>query len=46
MFMSLHDIAAQSHNVNIANRSFENTAKFKYLGMATTDVFHEDIKIM
>jgi hypothetical protein len=45
MFMSLHQIAAQRHNINIANRSFENTEKLKYLGMAPTDTIHEDIKI-
>jgi hypothetical protein len=31
--MSLYQNAGQNHNIKIANRSFENMAKFQYLGM-------------
>jgi hypothetical protein len=37
MLMSHHKNAEQSHNIRIANRSFENVAKFRYLGMTLTD---------
>jgi hypothetical protein len=32
MLMSRHQNAGQNHNIMIANRSFQNVAKFKYFG--------------
>jgi hypothetical protein len=37
MLTSHHQNAGQNHNIKIANRSFENAAKFKYLEMTVTD---------
>jgi hypothetical protein len=36
----------QKHSINIANRSFEDVAKFKYLGTTLTDrnCMHEEFK--
>jgi hypothetical protein len=38
--------AGQKHNIKIANRSFEDVTKFKYLGKPVTDQFcmNEEIK--
>jgi hypothetical protein len=35
--MSRHQNSGQKHNIRIANESFENVAKFKYLGTTLTD---------
>jgi hypothetical protein len=45
MLMS-HQKIGQKHSIKIANRSFENVAKFKYLGTTLTDqnCMHEEIK--
>jgi hypothetical protein len=39
MLLSRHPNAGQNHNINIASRSFENVAPFKYLG---TTVINQD----
>jgi hypothetical protein len=36
--MSHHAKAGQNHNIQIADKSFENVAKFRYLGMTGTDL--------
>jgi ribosomal protein S2 len=45
MLMS-HKKAGRKHGIKIANRSFENVAKFKYLGTTLTDQnrIHTEIK--
>jgi ribosomal protein L10 len=37
MFMSHHQTTRQNHYIKDANKSFENMAKFKYLGMTVTN---------
>jgi hypothetical protein len=37
IFMCCQQTAGQSHNIKIANKSFESLAKFKRLGMASTN---------
>jgi hypothetical protein len=37
MLMSHWQKAGQRHSIKIVNRSFEDVAVFKYLGMALTD---------
>jgi hypothetical protein len=46
MLLSCHPNAGQNHDVDIANRSFESVAQFKYLGMTVTNqnVIQEEIK--
>jgi hypothetical protein len=46
MLLSRHQNAAQNHDMEVANRAFENVAQFKYLGMTVTDQYfiHEEIK--
>jgi hypothetical protein len=46
MLMSRNQKIGQKHSIKIANRSFEDVAKFKYLGTTLTDqnCMHEEIK--
>jgi hypothetical protein len=46
MIMSRHSNSGQSHNIRIANESFENVAKFKYLRTTPTNQndIHDEIK--
>jgi hypothetical protein len=46
MLMSRSQKIGQKHSIKIANTSFENVAKFKYLGTTLTDqnCVHEEIK--
>jgi hypothetical protein len=37
MLLSRHQNAGQTHDIKIANRSFDNEAQFKYLGMTVTN---------
>jgi hypothetical protein len=44
--MSCHQNIGQNHNIKIANRSFENVEKLKYLGKTddNQNLFHDKIK--
>jgi hypothetical protein len=46
MFMSYYQKAVQKHRIKIANRSFKDVAKIKYLGTKLTDqnCMHKEIK--
>jgi hypothetical protein len=46
MIMSRHPNPGQNQNIRTANESFENVAKFKYLGMTLTNQndIHDEIK--
>jgi hypothetical protein len=46
MIMLGHPNSGQKQNIRIANESFENLAKFKYLGMTLTNQndIHDEIK--
>jgi hypothetical protein len=46
MLLPHHQYAGQNHDIKIANRSFENVAQFKYLGMTVTNqnLIHEEIR--
>jgi hypothetical protein len=47
MLLPHHQNAQQNDNIKIANRTYENVAKFKYLGMTVTkqNFIHERIKM-
>jgi hypothetical protein len=47
MVMSRHQNSGRNQNIRIANASFENVAKFKYLGTTpkNQDDIHDEIKI-
>jgi hypothetical protein len=46
MIMSRHPNSGKNHIIRIANKSFENVAKFKYLAMKLTNKndIHDEIK--
>jgi hypothetical protein len=46
MLLSCNQNGGQNHNIKIANRSFENVAQLKYLGMTVTNqnLIYEEIK--
>jgi hypothetical protein len=46
MIMSRYPNSGQNQNIRIANESFENVAKFKYLGatLRNQDDIHDEIK--
>jgi hypothetical protein len=45
MLMSRSQKIGQKHSIKIANRSFEDVAKFKYLGTTLTDQNHKHEEI-
>jgi hypothetical protein len=46
MFMPRHRTAGQNHHIKLANKFFQNVAKFEYLGTteANQNCIHEKIK--
>jgi hypothetical protein len=46
MVVSRHQNVGQNHNLMIANKSFENVAKLKYLEASPTDqnCIHEEMR--
>jgi hypothetical protein len=44
--MYCHPNSGQNQNISVANESFENVAKFKYLGIALTNQndIHDEVK--
>jgi hypothetical protein len=46
MLLSHHQNVGQNHDIKVANRSLENVAQFKCLGMTVTNqnLIHEEIK--
>jgi hypothetical protein len=46
MFMSRHQTTGQNHYIKVANESFENVAKLKYLGTTLTNqnLIYKEIK--
>jgi hypothetical protein len=46
VLLSCHQNAGQDHDIKIADRSYENVAQFKYLGMTVTkqNLIQEEVK--
>jgi hypothetical protein len=46
MLLYPHQNAGENHDLKIANRTFENVAQFRYLGMTITNksMIQEEIK--
>jgi hypothetical protein len=46
MMLYHHQNARKNHDIKTANRSFENVAQFKYLGMTSTNqnMIQEEMK--